>query len=339
MPSFIVLGKKNNSDAFQFDYNEQSQSGTLINLTEQDQIPENYNFIRFTEDIVSFYLLSDIWIKNMNTNTVNKVESYFESTNGELAYLTTNSEDRIFTVYLKSSQSNDLYVRSRNISNSSIDDTLLGQANNVSNILYFQNHLIVSYNYFDGQERKYYVTVLNTTTNAIIKTIEFTEDIRYVTTSYSGDLVLGYSPDRLLFDIKSYRLNTMELINEYSPNTFFFGVIEGQYNQGIIYYQSPFAQPSPISYLPATYNLDNNIANNINILPALDNYAQKDEILRVSHINNIFDYERNTLIVSTTITYEDFTNKVGVFLFDLNGNLLNNVVIDEDFIPNYVFLR
>ncbi len=338
LPNFTVIGT-DDKDAFQFDFDEESQTGELTNITETEQIPREFRTIGFTEEVLSFYGFGTAWIKNTESKEVIVKENFFDTSNGELQYSSTNSKKHIFTSYFESNTSNNLYIRSQNISNSSIENIFINQADNVNSQLYFQNHLIISYFRSENQQNKYFVTVLNTDSNEIIKTLEFEQDVQLITTSDTGDLLLGTRSGTNRTDIKVYTLNTMVQKEEYVSDFFVYGTSTSRYNNGSLYYERILAQPSPIRYLPAIIDLKNNTSRDINILNGLTDYAQKNDVLNVSLVNSIVDFDTDILVASTIMRYPNSVTKIGIFSFDLNANMVSDLVIDKDFAPNYLFLR
>ncbi len=343
IPSFIVIGKKDNDNAFQYDYNRESQSGELINLGEQ-QIPANYNSVDFKEDVLCFVAPQSTSFKNIRTNEITTVDLIFNNSNGELAFSHTYSSSHIFSAYQKMVGSNDMYIRSKNIFDASEVDIPIGKADLVNGLLYSQNRLVVAYLVRENLQTLYYVTVLNTIDNSIVKTLEFDAGVKFITTDTSGNLMLGsFSSSSTSSELKVYKLNSMELSAEYTSSSFFTGISNGLFQNNNLFYLQPFPQPSAIPFLPSVYNIETNVTNTIDILPALFNYAMNDDdIDNISLINSIVNFENNTLLVSTNFTQingNNLINKVGVFLFDFNGNILSDIVIDEDFRPLHIYLK
>ena len=221
-------------------------------------------------------------------------------------------------------------------------DISIAKADRVTGLLYSQNRLVISYFVLENQETSYYVTVLNTVDNSIVKTLQFDATVQFITTDNTDNLVLGYPGSSSTTELKVYTLNTMELLGEYSSDTFFIGVNDGLLRDNNLFYLQGFPQPSAINFLPSIFNIETNTSNSINILPAIETYAQNNDIANISVINGVFDVNNNTVLVSaniTTATDNSTTNKAGIFLFDFNGNMLSNILIEEDFSPFYIFLK
>ncbi|GAA0726637.1 hypothetical protein GCM10009430_33830 [Aquimarina litoralis] len=235
-----------------------------------------------------------------------------------------------------------MYIRSKNIFDNTQVDIPIAKADRVTGILYSQNHLVISYFVSENQETSYYVSVLNTANNSIVKTLQFDATVQFMTTDNTKDLVLGYPSSSSTMELKVYTLNTMELLGEYSSDTFFTGVNDGLFRDNTLFYLQGFPQPSAITFLPSIFNIETNTSNSINILPAIEAYAQNNNIANISVINGAFDVNNNTVLVSaniTTATGNSSTTKASIFLFDFNGNMLSNILIEEDFRPFYIFLK
>lgn len=341
MPSFIIVGKKDNDNGFLYDYQRESQSGELMNLAEQ-QIPANFNSVDFKEDVLCFVSPQSTSFKNIRTDNVTTVEIVFDGSNGESAFINAYSSSHIFSAYRKMVGSNDMYIRSKNIFDNTQVDIPIAKADRVTGLLYSQNRLVISYFVLENQETSYYVSVLNTVDNSIVKTLQFDATVQFMTTDNRDDLVLGYPGSSSTMELKVYTLNTMELLGEYSSDTFFTGVNDGLLRDNTLFYLQGFPQPSAITFLPSIFNIETNTSNSINILPAIETYAQNNDIANISVINGVFDINNNTVLVSANITTDtgnSTTTKAGVFLFDFNGNMLSNILIDEDFSPFYIFLK
>ncbi|GAA0726641.1 hypothetical protein GCM10009430_33840 [Aquimarina litoralis] len=100
MPSFIIVGKKDNDNGFLYDYQRESQSGELINLADE-QIPANFNSVDLKEDVLCFAAPQSTSFKNIRTDNVTTVEIIFDGSNGESAFLHTYSSTHIFSAYRK----------------------------------------------------------------------------------------------------------------------------------------------------------------------------------------------------------------------------------------------
>lgn len=332
--SFLIIGRNTNQNTFQYDFSKESQSGELKNIT--DQTPTFFNSANLKENLLSFYQLQSLWIKDINTNNITVRENFFDLSDGESVFLNENSANTIFTAYEKPSISNDLYIRAKDIATATEVDILIGKADWVYGLLYSQNRLIIAYSFTENQETSHYVSVLNTTDNTIVKTLNFDTRVPFISTNDSGDVLLrhGFS-----FTFGLYTLNDMELTKEYTAEAGIEGIDSGLFNENSIYYLQPLAQPGPYAYYPAVYNIETKTNKVIDFFMAFNDYKSNNNIAGISIIDSVFDFDKNTVLISTYITYADQTFRAGVFEFDVDGNMLSDIIIDEDFGPSYLFLK
>ncbi|MHA7058183.1 hypothetical protein ACWGOQ_0013255 [Aquimarina sp. M1] len=334
VPSFLIIGRNSNGNTFQYDFNEESQSGELKNITEQT--PFFYNSVTFRENLLSFYQLQSLWLKNINTNNVTVRENFFNNSEGETPFLHKNSGSTIFSAYIRLSVSDDLYIRAKDILSSTEVDILIGKADSVYDLLYSQNRLIIVYSFTENQETIYSVSVLNTLDYTIIKTLEFDFRPQFIAPTDSGDLLLrhGFSSTYGL-----YTLDNMELTNEYTSEIGLSGVGHGLYKENTAYYLEPLPVPGPYPYFPSIYNLETKTNKFINLFSVLSDYQATNSITGITFIDSVFNFENNTVLMSTRVGYGNDIYKAVIFVFDVDGNMLSNIIIDEDFSPYYLFLK
>ncbi|GAA0726633.1 hypothetical protein GCM10009430_33820 [Aquimarina litoralis] len=332
--SFLVIGRDTNENTFQYDFSKESQSGELKNIT--DQTPPFFNAVNFKENLLSFYQLQSLWIKDINTNNIITRENFFDPSDGESVFLNENSGSTIFTAYEKPLISNDLYIRAEDIATSTEVDILIGKADWVYGLLYSQNRLIIAYSLTENLDTSHYVSVLNTIDNTIVKTLKFDSQVQFISTDNSGNLFLrhGFS-----FTFGLYTLNDMELTKEYTIEAGIEGIDYGLYKENSVYYLQPLAQPGPYAYYPAVYNLETKTNKVIDFFVAFNDYKSNNNIAGISIIDSVFDFDKNTVLISTYLTYADQTFKAGIFEFDIDGNMLSDIIIDEAFSPLYIFLK
>lgn len=332
--SFSVIGQDVN-EVYQFDFNAESNAGTLINLTQDFSISTDYLTLREVDDILSFYFFSDgafsLIVKDVKTGASATYSDFFANSPGRSVAWGINNESNVFFGFFGPNGTRDIGIQDVNLQSDVVQDSAVD-----SDIDFiFQPVLFEGKVYFVYRDnaRNYKFTFYDSNAQNVGPILNFGDiPISFLLTESNeiGIVKNGVNASLELYD--PITLILQEALPLQFNTGFSAGPIDGAvYENGILYYAFPFVQPAEFPAGPASFDTQSQENNLIDFFSIADQV--EDELgQRIGLTVQVYDAITNVFLVGYEVL--DQSARGGVLQIDVNGNLIANV--STTFVPTYI---
>lgn len=336
IPDFRVVGE-DNDNIYQYNYNAARDEGELINLTTENNVALQYLELSQVNDLLTFYSFSSGNFSAIQRNAVtgvNNVLNNFYTVSDERTILWgTNSESQVFMGYFSPQGSTNYGVRTIDLATDKITDTnITFNVNTVYQSIYNADKLILTYRDHSNTNK---VAVMNTQTNALIRTLEFGSSTPSIFIDDQGDIVviLSDSDENQVYQI--YDSETLALREERPfllDRLFAPGPLEASISDEKLYYIYTYSQPSSVLEAPAVYDF---VRHENNIIDMIGIARQVEEDLQANIVLSAIDYKTEGDVFLVGYGKQDANIlEGGVLVIAAKGELLVNITLP--FAPTYI---
>ncbi len=335
VPDFQCIGEDFES-IYLYNYDAGLESGSAVNLTQEDDLNRFYIGLRQVADVLSFFSFFQgdfsLFQKNIQNNSVSTVDNFISESAERSVIWGANSESQILIGYYSPRGSGEFGVRVLDVVNGTFSDTPL--ASNVFDTqepLYFNQRLFASY--LDNNDR-YHLIVFNTVDHSVITTFDFEEETPSFLIDDLGNFVL-FRGNQSVFSKEVYSIANMDLLmsDSFTINEFFEpGSFNAYLVENNLYYQSALVQPAPIITTPAIYDFENSQNQILDILTIRENVIQ--QIGRdITPTAYGFNREDRIFFIGFAVVSSDTSFDGGIMVISDDGSLIE--VIELPFVPTY----
>ena len=337
-PDFQLVAEDENN-IFWYSYDSESDEGTTVNLTQEDNVDRNYITLRQLGDQLSFFSLLNgnfsLLQKNLADNSTRAFEDFIAISSERSIIWGAVSEDQILMANYNPPSSGQLGIRSLDMNTGLFEDTPLATGvADTGNPLYYQQRLFIDYR--DNIDR-YNLVIMDTENLELLRSFNFGEDIPSFLIDDNGHFVL-FSGDQGIFRREVYDVVNMDLIEESSFNlqqVLNQGPLDAYLEDERLYYQYILTQPSPVATAPAYFDLTSAESLIVDIISIRDEVADRQG-QPISLTAFGFDRSSRTYLMGFGLSSTSADFDGGVIVINENGDLLE--VIELPFVPTY-FIR
>lgn len=261
-PNFKMIGE-DEENIFQYNYNATQESGSQINLTQTLGLDPLYLTLRQVEEVISFYSFSAGSFSILQQNTLsgqsNTYPDFYTVTEERSITWGTNSEDLLFLGYYSPKGSRNFGIRTLDPNDGSFTDLAIEfNIQQAYDPLYFRERIFMTYKDAAGAFK---IAIFNTETRAIMLTLDYGEGIPNVLIDDEGNIgvVIGTGNSNFVYQV--YDIETLLLqresffvLDKYLPP----GPLKGAVHGNTLFYTNSLAQPAPVTFGPAYFDLENN---------------------------------------------------------------------------------
>ena len=329
LPNYTVIGQ-NFQSVFQFNYDGTLDEGDLFNLTTESNINREYLTLRQVSEVLTFFSFAagsfSAVQRNYVTGESTFLNEFYTISNERSVTWGTNSENKLFLGFFSPEGSTNYGIRTIDLATGQEIDLIVEyNVNDVFEPLYYSGRLLITY--LDSQS-DYKLSVLDTDSNTIIRTLDFGKSVPSILINKDGDMIILSGNSASEYELTLYDLQTLEVIQEdlFSINRYFFaGPIESEASlvNEKLYYLNLYAQPSNIPFGPATYDFitkENRIIDMLSIVQQVQDEVGLDIELTA------FDYNQksNTFLMGYAKLVDTETLEGGIIIISEEGRLLKN---------------
>ena len=336
LPDFRLIGEDAES-TFQYSYTGEAGEGVEVNLRQTLGLDPQYLTLRQVGEVLSFYSFSEDNFSNIQLNTLTgqsvAYPDFYTVTDERSITWGANSEGLLFLGYYSPKGSRDFGLRILDPSDGSFTDVPIALGiQQAYDPLYFRERLLVTYRDANGA---YKVAIFNTESREIILTLDFGPGIPNVLIDDLGNIgiIIGSGGSNFV-----YQEIDAETLDQISETTFVLdkflppGPHRGSIYGTTLYYTNFLAQPAPVLYGPAYFDLGTGENFELDILSIVQE-VEDDTGLTIDLTALQYYEEPGIFLMGYAIAGSGVELKGGVLAISKSGLLLER--IELPFVPTY----
>lgn len=336
LPIFTVIGEDLDF-VYEYHYNGLIDSGEVKNLSNELGVYSDYLTLRQLQTTLFFYSFSSgsfsLARKNLVSGNSETFQNFYTNTGQRSISWGINSENTVFFGFYAPVGSTNLGVLSVDLSGIQVRDLIL--ENNILNLyqpLYSNGKLFITYK---DSLSNYKITVFNTNSKQVIKTLEFEKAAPSILLDDFGDLAVIKPVMGLEALLEIYDFNTLEIKEQVTltlNQTFGAGPLSAILNTDKLYYSYTYSQPFSLATGPAILDLN---TNSNTVLDLVSLFAQVESELGspIVLVSQGYSKFQNVFFVGYGVLNNGDNVEGGVLIISESGELLKNIAIP--FAPTY----
>jgi hypothetical protein len=335
LPDFQCIGEDFES-IFLYNYDAGLESGSSVNLTQEDNLDRFYIALKQVSEVLSFFSFFEgdfsLLQKNVQDSSVSTFENFITESAERSVIWGANSENQVLIGYYSPRGSGKFGVRVLDaVTGTFVDTPLASNVFDTQEPLYFNQRLFASY--LDNNDQ-YHLIVFNTVDFSIVTSFDFVDQTPSFLIDETGNFVL-FLGDNGVFRKEVYSVANMDLLrsDSFTINEFFQpGPMNAYLAEDKLYYQSALVQPAPIILTPAIYDFSNNQNQILDILSLRETVIE--QIGRdINPTAFGFNAEKRFFFRGFAKVTTDTSFDGGIMVISEDGSLIE--ILELPFVPTY----
>ena len=322
---------------YQYNYNSETETGDIANLTISNGVDRNYVTLSQADEFISFFSFNDgsfsLVRKDLNSSSSQAVEDFISVSDERSIIWGSTSESQIFMSYYAPPGTGQLGVRTIDLDSGDFADTELAtEVFDTLDPLYFNGRLFAAY--IDFSDR-YHMVVFDTENLVVLRAFDFGDSFPSILINEEGNPVIFRGDGGSDFTLELYDLETMDLLGstEFTLNKFLStGAFDAYLVDNRLYYLDFLIQPSPVPFAPAVFDFGSGSSSTVDIFSILQQAQETlgNDILLTAYG---FDVSNSIFLLGFASVSELDEFNGGVLVIDENGTLID--VMELPFVPTY----
>lgn len=339
----ITIIAKNNNQFYQIDILNNSENINTTNLSETLGIENNYRVLNTSPSLITFFKSGGynfpVFQKNIITSEIYTLNQYCGLDSQEGLLFPTNSNKKLILFTYEPYEDNgsvvNIFIRIYNKQTENCEKLLIGPGlidSQRSTIVNDENIFV----YYINEENKYVIVKINLNTNQIEEELVFDNAFR-ATLSDNNLHIFFYNNEYEIYNTSNFELinkSTLDVsgINESS------GFFETHFSGNEMLFKFYYAQPSTISYGPATIDLTTGEVTRGFGNHLFDIKRNLEDQLKASIGITTYNVElQNNLIIIGIRINNVNGNSGGIVYSNFEGKILE--IVELDFEPSKIIIR
>lgn len=326
-----------NEAIYQYSNDGSQDIGETTNLSTELGLGSQYLTLRQVGNTLSFYTFNQgkfsLRQKDVSTGAVETYIDFYTNTTARSIVWGTNNEETVFFGYYNPQGTTNLAIQ--NVALDNLEGSDLSLEFNIEQLyqpLYHDGKLYITYK---DSTLEYKISVYDTTTFALIQTLEYGTTSPSILIDVNGDLAIfkfGNTPTVRL----EYRdVNTLGIFKEQDfelNQRFLPGPMNAELKDGKLYYGYEYSQPFELLVGPAVLDIATGENQPLDLIGVINEVETTEEIStyvvwqQYNAIQDVFFVSYGTYGLGSNLTG-------GILVLSPDGTLLKNVNLP--FVPSY----
>ena len=322
-PTFSLLSRTPDG-VQQFTFDAITQTGSLINLSQEAGISTTISRFYVADKVVGMYVSNLAWLVNLETGNVVMGENAFSQSDEVFFNWTVNSATTVYTGFHQGAGFMDFNVLAQNVVDETQQFFEVGAIAQTTPPVFSQGYLAFHHNQSSGSSAIGTFGLINTITNTSVGLTTLFGD-------FISGTVFGENNDIYVFSTAGqyfrYRLDDLSLM-ETVPSSFSVPLNGREQLQGnTLYYSLVQPQPAITVATPAVYDLSTGMHSEVDIITTFQNLQSTRGYTELQPTDIQYSFTENAWLVGYRFTTSDDSGG-GVFKIDDTGTILGELVLD-----------